>query len=229
MQLTQQDEAKYKLLHAAGRVFALHGYNKATIREICDVAGVNVAAVSYHFGGKEKLYVDVLQHFLKTGERMVPRGRDDVAQDVPEERLRIFVRHLLAILAGEREADAEGLSWLLLQECLEPMSVAEELLHSYFATKRAQLVDIVSQMHPGCSTGLARRMSASVIWQCLLFAFARGPVGRRCVDAEFCGQGLDEMCEFVVGFCAGGMNRLEGGWRGDSRPSELPTAAGSQA
>ena len=91
-------------------------------------------------------------------DSMVPRGRDDVAQDVPEERLRIFVRHLLAILAGEREADAEGLSWLLLQECLEPMSVAEELLHSYFATKRAQLVDIVSQMHPGCSTGLARRM-----------------------------------------------------------------------
>lgn len=42
-------DARRKLLDAAGTVLAEHGFHKATVREITDRAGVNVAAINHHF------------------------------------------------------------------------------------------------------------------------------------------------------------------------------------
>ncbi len=41
------------ILDAAERLFATSGYDKTSVREITRAAGVNVAAVHYHFGDKE--------------------------------------------------------------------------------------------------------------------------------------------------------------------------------
>lgn len=41
------------ILDAAEKLFAAHGYDAVSVREITRAAGVNVAAVHYHFGSKE--------------------------------------------------------------------------------------------------------------------------------------------------------------------------------
>jgi AcrR family transcriptional regulator len=41
------------ILDAAERLFAAHGYDAVSVREITRDAEVNVAAVHYHFGSKE--------------------------------------------------------------------------------------------------------------------------------------------------------------------------------
>jgi len=51
-------ETRQKLLAAACEVFAAKGFRQATIAEICQKAKANSAAASYHFGGKEALYVE---------------------------------------------------------------------------------------------------------------------------------------------------------------------------
>lgn len=48
--------ARQRLLLAALKLFAAHGFAKTSIREIASEAQVNVAAVSYYFGDKQKLY-----------------------------------------------------------------------------------------------------------------------------------------------------------------------------
>lgn len=53
-----------RLLGAARRVFALEGYAGASIRRITGEAGVNLGAVTYHFGSKEGLYHAVLEEVL---------------------------------------------------------------------------------------------------------------------------------------------------------------------
>jgi len=52
--------ARRRLLEAAGKVFAHRGYSQGTSREICKRAGMNVAAVNYHFGGIDALYGETL-------------------------------------------------------------------------------------------------------------------------------------------------------------------------
>lgn len=50
------ERARTRLLAEASRIFAEKGYATASTREICLAAGLNVAAIHYHFGGKEGLY-----------------------------------------------------------------------------------------------------------------------------------------------------------------------------
>src|SRR4051794_36148064 len=57
-------QTRERLLEAAGQVFAEQGFRRATVRQICKRANANVAAVSYHFGDKLKLYAAVINHWL---------------------------------------------------------------------------------------------------------------------------------------------------------------------
>jgi AcrR family transcriptional regulator len=45
------------LLDHATDVFAENGFDRASVREITGRATVNQAAINYHFGGKEALYL----------------------------------------------------------------------------------------------------------------------------------------------------------------------------
>ena len=56
---------RVRLLKAAATVFADHGYQDATIRQICERAGANVALVNYYFGDKLELYTEVLRYSLE--------------------------------------------------------------------------------------------------------------------------------------------------------------------
>ncbi|MFV2071146.1 MAG: TetR/AcrR family transcriptional regulator [Thermoanaerobaculales bacterium] len=50
-----------RLIQAASRLFAENGYRGASVRDICNHAGANPGAISYHFGGKRQLYRTVLR------------------------------------------------------------------------------------------------------------------------------------------------------------------------
>ena len=49
------------ILETAVRLFAEHGYADTTSKMICKEAGVNIAAVNYHFGSRDDLYRAVLE------------------------------------------------------------------------------------------------------------------------------------------------------------------------
>lgn len=58
------DHTRNRLIAAAREIFARQGYEGATIRAITRRVGVNVSAVTYHFGSKENLYFAVLHDVL---------------------------------------------------------------------------------------------------------------------------------------------------------------------
>src|SRR5215831_603525 len=86
-------ETRERLLEAAGEVFAKHGFRDTTIREICEKAKANVAAVNYHFGDKEELYAAVFDYARSCA---VAQFDQPALPQIPaEERLRAFVRAVL--------------------------------------------------------------------------------------------------------------------------------------
>ena len=56
-----EKQVKKRLFDAAERLFAEKGFDGTHVREITSHAKCNLAAVNYHFGGKEKLYSEVFR------------------------------------------------------------------------------------------------------------------------------------------------------------------------
>ncbi len=96
-------ETRRKLLDAAGVLFAENGYHSTKTSDICAAAGANVAALHYHFGSKEKMYVAAWRHeFEKSIAKYPPDGGVPSAAPVAE-RLR---GHTLALV--RRSMDLES-------------------------------------------------------------------------------------------------------------------------
>ena len=55
---------KERLLETAEALFMEHGFEATGLRQITTDANVNLAAVHYHFGGKEELFQAVLRRRL---------------------------------------------------------------------------------------------------------------------------------------------------------------------
>ncbi len=66
------EDTRRRLLDAAGELFACHGTEAVTVRDITARAGTMPNAVSYHFGGKEGLIDAVWEFCLRewTADRM---------------------------------------------------------------------------------------------------------------------------------------------------------------
>lgn len=64
---------KNMVFNAAERLFALHGFQNVSVRDITAEAGVNLASVNYHFGSKDALLFDIFRR--RTAELNRDRAR----------------------------------------------------------------------------------------------------------------------------------------------------------
>ena len=82
-------DSRSRILAAATPLFARHGLNGVNVRSLASAAGVNLSMISYHFGGKEGLYAEILKEQFK-GLRYV----DDIAKmDLPPlEKFELYIR-----------------------------------------------------------------------------------------------------------------------------------------
>jgi TetR/AcrR family transcriptional regulator, regulator of cefoperazone and chloramphenicol sensitivity len=89
----KQQDARTRILSAAGDVFTEKGFEKATIRDICQRAGTNVASVNYYFQDKAGLVNAVLNGWWEASlEKYPPEYPEDAPEVSPLERLRAYVR-----------------------------------------------------------------------------------------------------------------------------------------
>jgi len=157
-------------LDAAGPIFAEKGFAAATVRDICAAAGTNPAAVNYHFGDKETLYLEVvrLAHTLRM--QQTPPAEWPVHAD-PAEKLRIFVRTTLT-----RMLEMPDVQWpmrLMMREMLQPTMACQSLVEEFIRPQLEQLLGILDELLPPDTPSYRRQQFAfSVIGQCLHYRVA---------------------------------------------------------
>ncbi len=128
------EQTRQRLLQAAGQVFAERGHADATSKEICARAGANVAAVNYYFGGKDKLYEEVLVegHRQIISTDALRAILDGAGSDV--DRLRALLAHFA------RAATAPEPLWgarVLMRELAMPSPFASALIRQAVLPKAA--------------------------------------------------------------------------------------------
>jgi AcrR family transcriptional regulator len=87
---------KARILEAAEEVFATHGFEGASTREIASRAGVNISSLHYHWESKETLYFAVFQNIYDrlieiSQQSVVPKLRGEAAPPTTEDSVgRLF-------------------------------------------------------------------------------------------------------------------------------------------
>jgi AcrR family transcriptional regulator len=175
--VNSNSDCKERILEAAGEIFAESGFRGATVRKICERAGVNVAAINYYFGGKEKLYAEVLRHWHDFAINKYPLLLG-VGEDAPaEEQLRAFIRSFLF-----RILDKGKPAWfgkLMAREMTEPTQAFERLVKEIIRPRDRVLTSIVQKMIGApVSEERIRLCCASIIGQCFYYYDARSLIAR---------------------------------------------------
>lgn len=206
--LSGQD-TRVRLLEAAGEVFAERGFHGVQIRDICARAGANIAAVNYHFKGKEGLYREVLKYAhhcaMAVEELQVAIPADASA----EQKLGVFVHTFFrSMLSGGRP------SWngkLLAREMIEPSAALDDLVMSEITPKFAMLRSITAELlevaieHPA-----VRWFGASVISQCLFWEHNKPVIQRLYPDLSYSDDQIRFIAEHVVRTCIFAMHGARG-------------------
>ena len=88
---TQLHETKDKILHTARFIFSAKGFEGASIRQIAAEAGVNIAAINYHFTSKDKLFKQVIDLvFRETSQNIRTRRLENPNEKVDDLAVWIF-------------------------------------------------------------------------------------------------------------------------------------------
>jgi AcrR family transcriptional regulator len=198
--MDSQDPIKVRLLEAAGEEFAAKGYDATRIRSICERARANIAAVNYHFGDKQQLYVDVILHAHQCGFDADVEDSDESSSLGPAEQLRSFVHDFLSRVLAINDPD----DWrhrLMLREMLHPTPASDVLIREAIRPKFERLRQIMRQLCPEADDCKSHALVLSVIGQCLHYKMARAVTQRLIGDDAFRALDADYLTNHITSFC----------------------------
>jgi AcrR family transcriptional regulator len=101
-------DTRGQILDAAEHLFAEHGFRGASVRAITDRAGVNLAAVGYHFGSKAELLAAVVRRVIEPINAAQCAGLDRLLARTPDPSVTELVEAFAGPLFDEMLAGDEG-------------------------------------------------------------------------------------------------------------------------
>lgn len=198
-----------KILHTAEASFAVHGFFASSLRQITRDAGVNVAAVHYHFGSKEALFVEVLSRRLTPFMHSLfahldaaqAQGKNLSAEDVVDS----FVQACFELIQSQ-DTQAALFSKLMSRLMLDEYRPFREQLAAQNTDFGVRLQAVFQAVLPDLPPEVVRwRMHLS--WSTLFNAFAGNDVLKVLAPAktEVNARDPEQVARFVKPFVVAGL------------------------
>jgi AcrR family transcriptional regulator len=192
-----------RMVKAATRVFAEHGYDGASVRAIVAKAAVNQAAINYHFGSKEGLYRAVL-HAALLALTSDDATSDQAAALTREQALRRFVRRQLRPMTArdERSDYLRIFSW----ETLRPSPPFQKFMAEEAAPVFGEASALVRRFLPSGATDLQAVLGALWLYgQCSIFVRNREQLSRPPLRLKLDEQLVDLLVETISSWAVSGL------------------------
>jgi len=77
----RSEETKAKIMEAAIKLFSTRGYNKASVDDICQEAGISKGAFYHHFKTKQMLFLALLDGWLQVIDSAIEASKDKTAPE----------------------------------------------------------------------------------------------------------------------------------------------------
>ena len=201
-------QTRLRLLDAGLAVFSEVGYHGATIREIAGRAGTNIAAISYHFGGKDGLYAEVVHSAFAEAAGEAPAAASGL--DAPDERLHRFVRALVCG-ANDDTLDlqrARLLAWDTLERSSRALTRPSGYQVPFVATASRVVGDVLGA---DAARGELSMLGIWLVGQCLAFQQVRHLLPEREAQAMMDPKVRDAIAEVVYWLARAGLAAYRGG------------------
>jgi TetR/AcrR family transcriptional regulator, regulator of cefoperazone and chloramphenicol sensitivity len=203
--MPEASQTRARLLSAAREVFSQHGFQGATVREICSRADANLAAVNYHFGNKNGLIAEVL-NFAPLKAMQLANTEADVS---PKLRLRMFIRDFMLMLLDEKNGSAP--CQIMARELSDPspalnMIVCEAIapLHEFMGKLLREIAgEQVSEPE-------LRRCVHSIFGQCLYYRHSHPVLLRLHPQLRFDHHEIEAIAGHIADFSLAGLSFISG-------------------
>lgn len=129
---SKKHNARECLIEAASKLFARLGMDKTSTRDIAEESKVNISMISYHFGGKEGLYKQVITKFAENIEKGAIQILGDFAQAPLDQKS--FVQRMDRIFETMIKTRIENpeISVLLAREKIEGLPLSRDIHEKIF-------------------------------------------------------------------------------------------------
>ncbi|MCM3759633.1 forespore capture DNA-binding protein RefZ [Alkalihalobacillus oceani] len=145
---------KEKMVDAAIRLFYTQGYDGTSVRDIASSANVNIALVSYYFGGKKALYEKILIQFLEGYLQTMHQAIRQQANSVQDSLLTV-IRELLLYQATNHYT-----ARMVHREMTLDSVLVREIMTTYLRKEKHDYEQIIKL---GMKTGEFQRQSVDYV------------------------------------------------------------------
>jgi AcrR family transcriptional regulator len=191
------DGTRQQLMDAAGPLFAEKGFRSTTVREICDLAKANQAAINYHFGDKENLYVECVR---QSGQNCINRvPLPTWPEGTPAQvKLRDFIRMFLERVVIDHVPTWHG--QLIMREMQWPTKACAEFVKENVRPTFEALSGILRELLPGVPVKTRLLIDFSIVGQIFHYRTVR-PVLMLLLEPEsFQALDLDTLTNHITEF-----------------------------
>ena len=159
------DETRRKLIAAGLDVFGHYGFEAATTRMLSKTAGVNLAAIPYHFGGKEGLYQAVVESVAVRVLGIIENERRTLYEVMANQKasreemlkaLEDVIRAFGRLLVSSGFGDQMGL--IIIWEQFQPTSAFDKIYDGAMGELHVAVTDIVARL-----TGVSPKSDEAIL------------------------------------------------------------------
>ncbi len=143
-------DTKEQIISVAERLFAELGFTGTTLRNVVSEAGVNLAAVNYHFGSKENLFRAVVARFARpvVAKELNLLSKLTARAELPsvEEILTAMLQPSLEILAQDENTRLVRAQFM--GRCRTEPEPIQSIAYTEFAPALEPFLDVLQQVLP---------------------------------------------------------------------------------
>jgi AcrR family transcriptional regulator len=195
------DQAQERLLEAAEQVFAERGFKAASIREISKLANANVAAVNYHFGDKERLYIEAVKYAHRGCTQGEPFPEWPVGTPAVD-KLRDFIHVMVSRMM--QPASVQSLQ-LMMREMAQPTAACVEVVQEYIRPIADKLIAIMAELLPGTTEEKQALIAFSIVGQCLFYRNHRAIAAMLIGEEQFARYQIEQVADHIFAFTLKGL------------------------
>ena len=136
-------DTKSKLLDTAAKMFARRGIDGVSTRELAKAANVNLCAINYYFGSKQKLYEAVIDNLIEiiTSTLLINvNNQKKITQ--PLEEIKTIIGNFFEYLCSDNVSDSQAM--LMINEIISPSKAYEQIYAKILEPVHKQISQMVA-------------------------------------------------------------------------------------